>query len=185
MGRTLRNARHSTTIIALAAAALLLGPACGARSKSGAWRDDGGGIVPNPPPLDNGPRIYLDVYIDVFPDAAPLRDVSVDRGLMGACLSPQDFSRLDTDAKREDAENRAGSCGLGCLGNPDQFCARDCVRKELGLSIACASCFAEAISCAVARCLAQCAADPQAFGCRECRRINCDPQFGVCSGLGI
>ena len=58
-------------------------------------------------------------------------------------------------------------------------------RLSVDNSIACASCFAEAISCAVARCLAQCAADPQAFGCRECRRINCDPQFGVCSGLGI
>ncbi|MCA9671053.1 MAG: hypothetical protein KC503_35895 [Myxococcales bacterium] len=99
------------------------------------------------------------------------------------CLNAADGAKLDTEAKRDDVASKAGSCGLNCLGNPDNNCAKDCVVKDTGLSDGCSQCYADTIACATKNCLTECVGGTSSPACVSCRMTNCDPAFLACSGL--
>jgi len=79
---------------------------------------------------------------------------------------------------------KVASCGIGCLGNPDQACAPTCIMKETGLGQACATCYAVNIGCTAQFCVGPCVADAASEACKDCRCENgCDQAFYTCSGL--
>lgn len=52
------------------------------------------------------------------------------------------------------------------------------------LTNACMACYADAVVCAAAECVSECAADPESQDCDECRETQgCTPTFYTCSGL--
>lgn len=72
----------------------------------------------------------------------------------------------------------AGLCVAGC--------AADIITEVSppGLSEACLGCYGTTVACGAAFCLSECAANPDATGCIECRcNNNCIQCFDVCSGL--
>jgi hypothetical protein len=60
---------------------------------------------------------------------------------------------------------------------------KKCIVDATKLSDACATCFGATIKCAAQKCMAQCIADQNSQGCKDCRAQNCDPAFVTCSGL--
>ena len=114
----------------------------------------------------------------------------VELPLLGACLGLVDYaiatsSDLDRSSPgAQTATTYAQDCGLGCLGDPDsEACAVECVQDETGLSRDCASCYADAVDCAINNCLAPCAMDPSSWECAACRDDFCRDDFEFCSGI--
>ncbi len=71
-------------------------------------------------------------------------------------------------------------------------CVEICLEVTVGsitdgdeLSEECVTCYGDSVVCSAANCTAECAADPAADQCVQCRADNnCTGGFNVCSGLG-
>ncbi len=99
---------------------------------------------------------------------------------MSACNNEGDLAILQT----VDVEGQAGTCGLGCITDPNRvMCASDCVSNATGLSAGCSMCFAAAIECTITNCIGSCL-DPAAPACQQCQIDNgCRDVFTACSGV--
>lgn len=101
-------------------------------------------------------------------------------GPSGACVDPGDLSLINSSA----FDGQPEACSAGCLGPQFVSCCTDCLVTEVGLSTACASCYALEQECTIDNCLAVCITDPVA--CQQCREANgCTSAFETCSGLLI
>jgi hypothetical protein len=96
----------------------------------------------------------------------------------GACTSETDMALINSGAV--DAE--ANRCGPGCILNGTQ-CTIDCMTETIDISDACATCYAEMMSCSASNCAMACFADSESATCRTCVEESCGPQFEECSGI--
>jgi len=95
----------------------------------------------------------------------------------GACSNAADQAVVAaTDIPAE-----AESCGRGCFGA--ESCVTDCMRDDVGLTMACAACFGATSECTRSNCLTACLGS-DAARCTMCRRMaGCLDSFVTCSGL--
>lgn len=98
-------------------------------------------------------------------------------GAMGQCLGDQDQTVVMTDMMFQD---KVGACGQKNLGQ--EPATLDCI-KMIGFTDGCSQCFDDTIHCVIMKCLNQCIADQNSQMCKDCRAMNCDPAFKMCSGL--
>jgi len=97
---------------------------------------------------------------------------------MGACTNAADLAAIQDPAK--DIQGGVGTCAKDNLAM--EPATLDCI-KALGLSDACAACFDGTVQCIFMNCLNDCLADQNSPACIDCRAMNCDPEFAMCSGL--
>jgi hypothetical protein len=57
-----------------------------------------------------------------------------------------------------------------------------CLEKTVGLTAACATCYADAWQCLMNNCANACYGGPQAPGCQPCLATNCAPAQAACTG---
>jgi hypothetical protein len=98
---------------------------------------------------------------------------------MGACTDAADGMLLQMNQAQ--IKTDVGNCGkMNLAAEPATL---NCIKMKTGLSDACSKCFSDEVDCAAAKCFAQCISDPASQGCTDCRAMNCDPAFLMCSGL--
>lgn len=96
----------------------------------------------------------------------------------GACTNAADLAVIQDPAK--DIQGGVGTCAKDNLAA--EPATLDCI-KGLGLSAECAACFDGTVQCIFMNCLNDCLADQNSQACIDCRAMNCDPEFAMCSGL--
>lgn len=75
------------------------------------------------------------------------------------------------------------SCSNECLTDPDiESCVQQCIQDNTPLSVSCASCFGEQVSCAIDNCLILCLTQPES-DCADCVASNCLEPFNECAGI--
>jgi len=97
----------------------------------------------------------------------------------GDCINAADNAVTAATDIAADAEacGRAG----GCLGGRE--CVIDCMRDDVGVTMACAVCFGDVADCTRSNCALRCF-DSSSAGCISCRADNgCTSAFETCSGL--
>lgn len=97
----------------------------------------------------------------------------------GDCINPADNAVAAATDIAADAE----ACGResSCLGGRD--CVIDCMRDDVGVTMACAVCFGDVAQCTRSNCALRCINSSSA-GCISCRADNgCTSAFETCSGL--
>ena len=84
---------------------------------------------------------------------------------------------------RTKATMKAGiqGCLIGCIGS-GAACAVQCVHEQVGLSVDCATCWANEGQCTVNHCLLPCLA-PNSDACKACSKAQCFPACVDCSGV--
>lgn len=97
--------------------------------------------------------------------------------MMGACTNPTDLGIVQT----KDVKMITADCGKANIGNDAK--TKECIKMGTSLSDPCVTCFADTVSCVIAKCLQPCLADSGSQACTDCRAMNCDPAFKACSGL--
>ena len=96
-----------------------------------------------------------------------------------ACIGESDQAIITDPTK--DVVGNTGTCGSGCLGQPDT-CTADCLVTATGLSSDCAGCYAASFGCAVVNCALQCF-DPTTPECAQCQiDSGCTAAFEACAG---
>lgn len=116
---------------------------------------------------------------------------------MGACSSAADMSAVE--AMYDDGMGGmiefgdiVRACGQGCLTAMDpDTCVTDCIAMDTNnaVSLECSTCYLGSFQCAVANCLAACAADPNDPGCDVClcgmndMSVSCIANLDECTGL--
>ena len=73
------------------------------------------------------------------------------------------------------------SCTLPNVGNVSAISA--CVQMKVGLTPACADCFAADGNCGAMSCLLMCVNGSSSPACKSCLAANCNPAFTHCSGI--
>jgi hypothetical protein len=107
-------------------------------------------------------------------------NVACDPAANTTCQNDKDCPFVADGEAREAAQ----TCGKSCLGNADKNCSRDCILAKLAMSSSCATCYADFVSCTVAKCLGPCLADPNGAACLTCQETKgCRSAFNDCSGL--
>jgi hypothetical protein len=98
---------------------------------------------------------------------------------MGVCQNPTDCGPVASG----EARMAAGSCGKSCLGMAKD-CNVKCIVKATMMTTPCATCYADAATCAANNCLADCIADTESDACKQCQiDKGCRAAFDKCSGL--
>ena len=83
--------------------------------------------------------------------------------------------------KRNESKVALGTCGTSCWG--DANCVADCMKKKLGVSDQCSSCFGTFSGCGKSNCLGSCAFCRTCKPCIDCMMKHCEGSFIKCSGL--
>jgi hypothetical protein len=97
----------------------------------------------------------------------------------GACQNKDDLAIVqDPNAM---VKAKVEKCGKDNLGAEPK--TLDCIKMQTMLSGPCAQCFDDTVHCVVDKCFQQCFSDPSSQACTDCRAMNCDPAFTMCSGL--
>lgn len=114
--------------------------------------------------------------VPVVSDAG--RDVS---GPVGNCRNPGDEGLLETYTV-----NRGINDGFACyqIHGANTAELRTCVQGRVGVSDACAECFAQIVQCTVSNCATPCMT-PASSACASCRDAFCDTPFTSCSGYAL
>jgi hypothetical protein len=114
-------------------------------------------------------------------DGGAFGAVACDRSGSGACENAGDCPIVESGSARGAAQ----SCGLSCLGDPEEeTCAEECVVAETDLSADCAGCYVAIVACSRDNCLGECAGAPDSSACFDCQVENdCRSEFDSCSGL--
>lgn len=99
-------------------------------------------------------------------------------GAAGACTNAADQTIIMDPAKM--VKEAVTKCGKDNLGM--EPATKDCI-KMLGLTDPCTTCFDDNVQCVAKNCFLDCAADPAAQKCTDCRAKFCDMAFATCSGL--
>ena len=87
-----------------------------------------------------------------------------------------------TETNEAEVINALRNCaGWTCTGE----CAATCIKKKLGLSVECASCFGGISSCARENCKWECILSTTSSKCLNCVKRNCEKPFKDCSGLEL
>lgn len=109
------------------------------------------------------------------PDPDPLPEPDGD----GACSGEDDMAAL---AAHPDIGGASSGCAIDCIGGGAETCVEDCVSTELGVSDACAVCFADMVECTLQHCLSACVGGATE-ACSTCQRANCMADYIECSGI--
>jgi hypothetical protein len=107
-----------------------------------------------------------------------------------ACRNEDDCALIASDKVRRLAKE----CALACRGSTDcgeastcnENCLADATRNQLGgtLTEGCSGCYAQVALCALEKCYAECADDPDSLDCVACSfKQGCRIPFERCSGL--
>ncbi|HKP56179.1 MAG TPA: hypothetical protein VJV78_05655 [Polyangiales bacterium] len=96
----------------------------------------------------------------------------------GGCTGTSDRTVLEGP----NFEQILKTCGVQCLAGADS-CAAQCLTMRSTLSPACAACNGTRLTCAMAHCIGDCAADFMSTGCNSCIETNCGAAYHPCSGL--
>lgn len=113
---------------------------------------------------------------EVPPDPPP------DGGDKGACVNAADTAVLE-GLGDDGLQSKITACGTDCFFGADKVaCVQGCIETDIGLSTACAACYAAITGCVFEHCVSACIS--QGPGCDQCMADNgCQADFPACSGL--
>jgi hypothetical protein len=114
-----------------------------------------------------------------FPVDAGMPPVDAGGDGGGACTNAADLAAAGDRTRTNDA---ARTCGVECYGMSDTTCAAKCMKREVGFSEACATCWGGSINCVSEHCLGPCLGGPDDPGCISCSAQMCTPAFHACAG---
>jgi len=72
-------------------------------------------------------------------------------------------------------------CAKNCWA--ELSCTAKCIVKSIGLTTACAQCFAADVYCTAENCASECIVDPDSKACKDCSQKYCGPALVTCSGV--
>ena len=95
------------------------------------------------------------------------------------CNTTQDLAAFQKEW--DTFHGKLDKCATRCLAQYN--CANACVKRELGLTAECSSCFANNIVCTATKCMSECVADHSSEKCMNCYNEKCYPEVLVCANV--
>jgi len=95
----------------------------------------------------------------------------------GACMNGDDFIKVDV------LMNSAVQCGKSSGADPTA--TSTCLTESTGISMGCATCYGELISCMFNNCAPPVCEGQETPACNACLTANCMTAFKACSGLDL
>lgn len=128
-------------------------------------------VAPDMGPGDVDAFVDVDAFTDV--DAGPS---DVDAFMAGACTNSADETVIAMNMVPDQLQTCTN------MHTFDANARRSCIETTTGLTMACADCYADEVTCGINMCAGQCAANPNGTMCRNCVSTHCDPPFNACAG---
>ena len=95
------------------------------------------------------------------------------------CNTTQDLEAFQKEW--DTLHTKLDKCATRCLAQYN--CANACVKRELGLTNECSSCFANNVVCAATKCMSECLSDHSSEKCLTCNNENCYPDLLNCTNV--